>query len=650
LTKGTTHYRTINRGSTWQSFETDLPPAGGIQALSFHSSDVNWILYAGQQCEMSSGPFQGRTCFDDAFVSTDAFATKPTKLMDHTSKCIWAHSNKDFKAGAKETILCIAFESPGSAEISLPRPGGSLADWIAGIRSLRESRLYASTDFFKTRPQLVDLGIGKEARGIVGIGAVSGFLVVALKPTSEESPSGTTDEMVLYVSRDASTWKRGIFPHGHGLKENAYTIVDSTSYSILVDVLTDPNSNSGTLFTSNSDGTYFVRSLEHTNRNMNGIVDYERLENVEGVAVSNVLANWQDFRSPNDPIERQIQSRITYDDGARWSPIKPPSTDANGNNVKCDTSDLNTCSLHFHSVTSPHNYGRVFSSKAPGLVMGVGSIGEFLAPYEDCDTFVSSDAGMTWRMVARNANMYEFGDQGSILIMVDDEQPSSSLLYSFDFGKTWATYDLGIEVRAKGLTTIPDSTSQKFLLVGLAAKRNDKDQRSVVVYVDFATLGKRTCSDNDFEQWYARRTGPNGEADCLMGHKDWFRRRKQDVDCVVAEKFKDPVGREENCSCTDEDYEWCVRTRDFPLRMSLSSCTATTITSLMQIARNASFLGRRSSLLDRVKDLATPSLALQAIARFLAILVNLRAHPRTHQSANLVQRARLRPVMSRISR
>ena len=256
------------------------------------------------------------------FYTTDAFTSEPKKLMDHTSKCIWAHTTKEFSSSAaKESILCVAFEPSTSQSQS---ESAEMPDLSAALRSLRESRLYVSTDFFTTQAQLVDLGIGKEARGVVGIGAVQGFLVVALKPTSDEFPSGTTDEMVLHVSKDAQKWQRGIFPHGHGLKENAYTIVDSTPYSILVDVLTDPNSNSGTLFTSNSEGTYFVRSLEHTNRNQNGIVDFEKLENVEGVAVANILANPQDFRSPTDPIDRRIQSRITYDDGARWSPIRAP--------------------------------------------------------------------------------------------------------------------------------------------------------------------------------------------------------------------------------------------------------------------------------------------------------------------------------------
>lgn len=646
LSKGTTHYRTINRGQTWQSFTTPLPPAGGPGSLSFHATELNWILFSGQQCEQDSGPWQGKICYDDAFYTTNAFETQPSKLMEHTSKCMWAYSTKEFPTDnaisiPKETIFCIAFEPPTDQQVPIPK-FGNLADWLSSVRSLRESRLYTSIDFFQTSPKFVDLGIGREARGVVGIGAIEGFLVAALKPTSDEYPSGTSDEMVLYVSKDAQKWQRGIFPHGHGLKENAYTIVDSNSYSIIVDVLTDPNSNSGTLFTSNSEGTYFVRSLEHTNRNLNGIVDFEKLENVDGVAVANILTNWQDFKTPNDPTDRKVQTRITYDDGARWTPIKAPAQDNKGNPVKCDTTDLQKCALHFHSVTSPHNYGRVFSSKAPGLVMGVGSIGEFLASYEDCDTFVSSDAGLTWTMATKDANMYEFGDQGSILILADDEEPSSRIQYSFDYGKTWASYDLGVEVRARGLTTIPDSTSLKFLLVGLASKKSatDSNKRNVVVFLDFAVVGKRTCAESDFEQWYARKMGPNGEADCLMGHKDWFRRRKQDADCVVADKFKDPVNREENCVCTDEDYEWyALRTNT---NTPLIIFTAITITCQILMAKSASCLGHRSFRLVRVSAQVILLLDLQAIARFQAIPAKLKALPRINRCRKIVQKARWR--------
>lgn len=69
--------------------------------------------------------------------------------------------------------------------------------------------------------------------------------------------------------------------------------------------------------------------------------------------------------------------------------------------------------------------------------MAVGSIGEYLKPYEECDTFLSTDAGVTWEMVRLDAHQYEFGDSGSILIAVSDEEATDKISYSTDFGKTW---------------------------------------------------------------------------------------------------------------------------------------------------------------------------------------------------------------------
>lgn len=180
-----------------------------------------------------------------------------------------------------------------------------------------------------------------------------------------------------------------------------------------------------------------------------------------------------------------------------------------------------SCSLHLHSVTQPHNYGKVFSSTAPGLVMGVGSIGARLLPYDECDTFLSTDGGLTWRMVDDGAHKYEFGDQGSVIVMVEDEEPTDEMKYSFDFGRTWHEFDLGVKVRARLLTTVPDSTSLKFVLLGTLARRSShkgsNGERHIIVYIDFEALGKRKCGSGDMEKWYARTIG--GQPDCLMGHR-----------------------------------------------------------------------------------------------------------------------------------
>ena len=209
------------------------------------------------------------------FYTKDAFNTAPKPMLSYTSRCLFAHDKKEYAKNVDDSLVyCVAFEPPlAKSDKGKDTLAGQIEDFITGgERTLRESRLYSSYDFFQKETNFVDLGIGKEARGVVGIGGVQKYLVTALKPTSSTGGQDSS-EMVLYVTEDGLTWSRALFPHGHGLKENAYTIVESTEHSILVDVNSAPGSKSGTLFTSNSNGTYFTQSLEHTNRNKMGIVD-----------------------------------------------------------------------------------------------------------------------------------------------------------------------------------------------------------------------------------------------------------------------------------------------------------------------------------------------------------------------------------------
>lgn len=105
--------------------------------------------------------------------------------------------------------------------------------------------------------------------------------------------------------------------------------------------------------------------------------------------------------------------------------------------------------------------------------------------------------------------------------------------------------------------TLPDSTSQKFLVLGQVARESQNSDigKVAIVYIDFAQTRRSKCTDRDFEKWYAR---PTGSRECLMGHKQWYNRRKPDADCYVGEKFHDPEPFNDNCKCTKEDYEWYV--------------------------------------------------------------------------------------------
>lgn len=74
-----------------------------------------------------------------------------------------------------------------------------------------------------------------------------------------------------------------------------------------------------------------------------------------------------------------------------------------------------------------------------------------------------------------------------------------------------------MNIRARGLSTVQDSTSQKFLLLGqLSRQDSTSGERIAAVFLDFAPMGRRKCGETDFEKWYAR-TMKNKE--CLMGHR-----------------------------------------------------------------------------------------------------------------------------------
>ena len=79
------------------------------------------------------------------------------------------------------------------------------------------------------------------------------------------------------------------------------------------------------------------------------------------------------------------------------------------------------------------------------------------------------------------------------------------------------SYGFGVKLRARILTTVSDSTSQKFILIGQLDKREQTgDGRFATVFLDFANTRSRQCGDDDFEDWYARTA--NGK-ECLMGHR-----------------------------------------------------------------------------------------------------------------------------------
>lgn len=523
------HYQSRDLGKSWREFTTDAPPSMLQMPLAFNAKNHDLILYAGEHCD-DKGGFWGTRCYDHSYYTTDAFDSEPELLRKNTHSCVFAGSTENFRPASDTLVICIDEDKQSSQKFPL------------------NLRLVSSNDWFQTEKEI--FGEQGPIRGAVGLGAVQTFIVAATK-----NPG--TDEMSLYVTDDGLTWDLAEFPQDHGgLKEDAYTILESRPYGIQVDVMSSEilYNSFGALFTSNSNGTYFTKNLEHTNRNEMGIVDFENVENLEGIVMANIVANHAEVQKTRN-TQKQVQSRISFTDGRSWQPLKAPD------NSDCDPKDTSTCSLHLYSAASPHNVGRIFSSTTPGLLMGVGNVGDRLLPYSDCDLFISEDAGTTWRMSKKDAHKYEWGDQGSVLVAIYDEDTTDKLYYSFDRGVEWKSIDLGMKVRARILTTVPDSTTEKFTLVASRGKGSDDSAQVTVFSIDFTGMRPNKCKLNksdptkgDFEKFYARYD-EDGNPGCLMGHKQFFWRRKSDSNCYVGETFHDPEPVEEDCPCQREDFE-----------------------------------------------------------------------------------------------
>ncbi|TGJ82716.1 hypothetical protein E0Z10_g6040 [Xylaria hypoxylon] len=519
LTLGNVHWKTNDKGETWEKFYTEAYTSDFADTIGkwmvFHADDPDKILFTGMEC-------QGFFCEELTMYTTDGFENKAKLLRTQTQGCRWAKSSSIFTTGETALdatrIMCIV---------------------RSGMLSHRdENRLYVSDNYFKPLDgdvldeTEVNLNGNRPVQGVVDIAEVKKYLLAA-------TSSPNSAEMALFVTDDTKVWHRAIFPQDHPIIETAYTVLESTNYSIQIDVRTSKRISApmGTLLTSNSNGTYFTRNAEHTNRNRYASVDFEKVTGIQGVFLVNRVDNWKEVEK--EETEKKIKTEITFDDGRTFEAIKVGSDN-----------------IHLHSVTEPDNVGTVFSSPAPGLVMGNGNSGKFLKDYWEARLFISDDAGKTWTEGPEGPHKYEFGDQGSILVAVKDSKKADiqEIKYSLDHGISWKTTKLpdDLSILPWSLTTTQDSTSLKFILT---ARTGSKDSPSFcVISIDFEGLHEATCEKADMEYWYARKDS-DGSPRCVMGHTQKFTRRKKDAKCFIKKEFKEPTPETSRCDCTNADFE-----------------------------------------------------------------------------------------------
>ncbi|KAJ7788937.1 hypothetical protein B0H14DRAFT_3095034 [Mycena olivaceomarginata] len=388
--------------------------------------------------------------------------------------------------------LCEACDSPDRHRICT-------AKWRQP--DLGTARLYSSTDFFDTEKNVEELCAGKGAKGFI---------------TANPLPFNIAGETMFCVTKDMKTWTKAEIPLR--FRRNQYSLLPA-GHALGIDVYTSPGDSLGTLLVSDESGKWFVESLKDTNW---------------------AKARWLDPEVVGRKAERQLRTLITYDDGRSWAPVAAGGL--------CGPSAAETCSLHLYPRSVSRMYSKT-SSASPGVIVGVGSAGPVHVPYKESDTFLSTDGGSTWAKLSEGAFIYEFGDAGSILVMINAEHPVSKLQYSMDLGTDLVRrgpsefYDFGVTVTPLDLIPVPEAGGWKFILYA---------ERSPIMWADRYVMRGSQCTEDDFETWYMKSPGSDT---CFMGSKQPFKRRKPHRDCYVGDTATGPLASEGSCPCSDADYE-----------------------------------------------------------------------------------------------
>jgi hypothetical protein len=98
------------------------------------------------------------------------------------------------------------------------------------------------------------------------------------------------------------------------LTNQAYTILESSTSALFLHMTMSefPAPFWGTILKSNANGTYFGISIENVNRDARGYIDFEKMTGLNGIALTNVVANPEEATVTGS---KMLQTRITHNDG-----------------------------------------------------------------------------------------------------------------------------------------------------------------------------------------------------------------------------------------------------------------------------------------------------------------------------------------------
>jgi hypothetical protein len=522
VTTGKKVIYTTDRGRTFHSFKAPTEASPGQNPLTFHPDKKHWLIWVGKECESDDD------CFGVAsFTKDGGDHWRPAGLDGrYVQRCEFTGSSAYKYPGRKEEqIICLKREKKGKSKDN-PMVLVSTSDWF---------------DNEKVR-----------ATNVKDFATMSEFIVVATEDTEKETLQAS-------ASLDGTTFAAARFPYGFEVPHQlGYTVLDCSTHAVNLFVATEiaEGRGHGTILKSNSNGTTYGLSVKNVNSNDEGYVDFEKMfGGVQGVALVNVVANPDEKGS----APKRLQSKITHNDGSQWAYLAPPPNDDFGK-FSCQSKHGDEkCALHIHGYTERRDFSRAYSSRsAVGIMFAWGNVGEALGPQKDADTFMTADAGITWKRVKQGRWTWAIGDQGSVIVLAQTtdtgHKKTKTITYSLDQGESWKDHEFSSdEVAVWDVTTMRAGASRNFLLWG------KDDKGAFTLNLDFSGFSERVCKvDDDAEKsdyylWSPRH--PMQEDGCLFGHVSQYLRKKADRKCYNDFRLQALYG-EQTCACSREDYEW----------------------------------------------------------------------------------------------
>lgn len=123
-------------------------------------------------------------------------------------------------------------------------------------------------------------------------------------------------------------------------------------------------------------------------------------------------------------------------------------------------------------------------------MVAVGNVGEYLTSKADSNTYLTRDGGITWKEVKKGPYMWEYGDQGSIIVLVEENNPTNKIYYTLDEGETWEEHVFDDDkIHIEDITTVPSDTSRKFILWG----KPERGAKITTISIDFSGLTDKIC-------------------------------------------------------------------------------------------------------------------------------------------------------------